>query len=297
MTHARRSLITHEPDRLMSSPSPRNPSRLTCFALFAVVVTLAGTPTRARAQADIRNTDVGRPIRIEDAYAIDRSLLDVHVAPITVAWARGSGAAWRLEPEVTFGLVPRTQIEVGAPVAFRDETFGLAGVNVGALYNLNAETTSWPALGVRGAVLLPVGQFGPARSYPSLKAIMTRTFDWARMNVNASYTFGTAPTEDVTADAPEVRRWLVGGAVDRSFVQQTVLLAAETFLEQPLDDAADPVWTVGAGLRYHLTPSWSIDAGIGTAVNGDARPVFLTFGIARSMAIRMLMPGMGRWGS
>ena len=265
--------------------------------MIAVALTLGGTPTRADAQADVRNTDAGRPIQIEDAYAIDRYLLDVHVAPIAVAWARGSGAAWRVEPEVTFGLVPRTQIEVGAPVAFRDETVGLAGVNVSALYNLNAETTSRPALAVRGGVLMPIGQLAPARTYPSLKAIMTRTFDWARMNVNAHYTFGTAPVEDVAADAPEVRRWLVGGAVDRSFVQQTVLLMAETFMEQPLDDAADPVWTVGAGLRYHVTPSWAIDAGIGTAVNGNARPVFLTFGIARSMAIRMLMPGMGRWGS
>lgn len=266
-----------------------------CIAMAAGVACLL-TPSLAGAQADVYNTDAGRPVRTEDAYAIDRYLLDLYLAPVSVASGQDRGERWRVEPGATLGLVPRTQLEVSLPVAYRDGTIGIAGLDVNALYNLNAETSSWPALGVRGGVLMSAGQFGPERAYPSLKAIATRTFDWARMHVNAGYTFGAAPLEDVGSDAAAPRRWVVGGAVDRSFPLRSLLLAAETYLEQPLDETSDVMWTVGAGLRYQFAPPWLIEAGIGGGLNGNARPLFLTFGIARSTSIKMLMPGMGRWG-
>lgn len=259
---------------------------------------LAASP--AAAQTDYYNTDRGRPLRIEDAYATERFALDLHLAPLTIE-RRDGRTEWSLEPEVAYGLLPRTQLEVGLPIAVRDDgtgrRAGLSGLDVSALYNVNAETT-WPAFGVRAGTLIPFGRFAPARPHASLQGIATRSFRSARLHANVAYTFGDEPARvdaRLGGDA-DLSRWTSGIAIDKTFPLQSLLLAAEVYAAQPLADGANPAWHTGAGMRYQLTPYYSVDAGLHRKLTGDDRGWSVTFGVARVVGVRVLSRGDGRWG-
>lgn len=263
-------------------------------ALCAAAV-LAAAP--AGAQTDYYNTDTGRPIRIEDAYATERYSLDLHLAPFTVARDRAGSYRWSVEPELAYGLLPRTQVEVGLPVALRDGSragsIGIEGLDLSALYNFNVETQSFPALGVRAGVRLPVGQFAPERAHATVQGMATRTFRWARFHVNSAYTFGSAPALD--APPAELTRWVTGVAADRTFVLQSFLVTAEVFAAEPLMRGAETEWNVGGGIRYQLTPYLSADAGLSQQLSGAERGTALTLGLARVLGVRVMPPGLGRW--
>ncbi|MFN2564642.1 MAG: hypothetical protein ABR499_06465, partial [Gemmatimonadaceae bacterium] len=182
---------------------------------FAGAAALALLAPPAFAQTDYYNTDAGRPVQIEDAYPVERRAFELQAAPLRLERSRGGVYRWGIEPEVAFGILPRTQIEVGFPLAFIDagageRTTGLAGIDVSALYNLNTETTI-PALGIAAGVVLPAGGLAPDEAYASVKGIATRTFSWARFHVNGEYTFGSRPTAaDESAGVAELSRWLAG---------------------------------------------------------------------------------------
>src|SRR5512138_1303733 len=110
-----------------------------------------GLPLVARAQTDYYNTDRNRPIRIEDAYPTERYSFDAHLAPFRLERSKGGVYSWSVDPEVAYGVLPRTQLEVGLPLAYTDlgasrRRVGVAGLDVSVLYNLNAETSAIPAL-------------------------------------------------------------------------------------------------------------------------------------------------------
>ena len=244
----------------------------------------------AAAQTDYYNTDAGRPIQIEDAYAVERRALELQVAPLRLERARGGTYQWGVEPEVAVGILPRTQLEVGLPLAFVDagagaRAAGLAGVDLSVLHNLNVET-SIPALAVVADVLLPAGALGPDRAYPSLKGIATRTFSWARFHVNAQYTFGdrlpaaSAAASRVGPLAAELARWTGGVAVDRTFPLRSLLVSGELVARRPLREGEDVEWNSAAGLRYQLSPRVAADAGGGYRLTGDDAGWFATFGAA-----------------
>ena len=271
------------------------------YAVAAAVSFAFSTGTEA--QATYRNTDIGRPLRLEDAVPLDRYALDLHVSPVALAWSDGA-RWWAVTPGATYGILPRTQIDVSVPVASSDwgagRRTGLAGVNLGALRNLMRERSMLPAVAVRGSVLLPLGSAGPASTHPSLAALATRTLRLVRVHGNAQYSF--RDSRDATADearrtaAAGVVRWRTGVAVDRAFPRRSLLLAAETYATQPLDESRDAHWTVGAALRYQLTAAVTADLGLSVQVSGPERPWSLNLGLGRVTAIRSLMPGLGPWG-
>ena len=262
-------------------------------------------PAGAAAQTGYYNTDVGRPIRVEDAYAVERYALDLHLAPLRLE--RGDGVtAGLVTPEATYGLVPRTQVELGVPILYRDpgdgrERAGVAGIELTALYNINAETRTLPAFGVRAGVLMPVGPLAPERMLPSFKGIVTRSLWGARLHLNVQYTFGDEP-DDAAADRTAalaglgVSRWLTGAAIDRAFAFRSLLVTAEAFAAQPLVDTADVQWNAGAGLRYQLTSTITVDAGIGRRLTGADQAWYVTLGLARIVSTRAIFPGRGAWG-
>lgn len=264
-------------------------------AAFLIVASLPALRT-VGAQTDYYNTDAGRPIRIEDAYATERHSLDLHLAPLTIERGRSGEYRWSVEPELAYGLLPRTQVELGVPVAWRKggaSRVGLAGIKLSALYNFNVETQTLPAFGIRAGVLLPVGQLAPAQGHATVQGMATRTFRWARLHVNSAYTFGEAAlTDDAAA---ELTRWTTGIAADRTFVLQSFLVTGEVLASKPLASPGRTEWTMGAGIRYQLTPYTSFDAGISQQLNGAERATALTFGLARVLGVRVLPPGLGRW--
>ena len=269
--------------------------RLRALGLAAGIV-VAGIARPANAQTDYYNTDAGRPVRIEDAYPTERYAFELQLAPARLERARGGIYAWGVEPEIAYGLLPRTHLEIGVPLAYidvpgGDGRTGVAGIEVSALHNLNAETAGLPAFAVAGQAILPAGEFGPDAVFSSVTALVTRTFPGIRVHANGQYTVGD---EDDAGSSLELSRWLAGVAIDRAFPLRSTLITAEAFAEQPLDDDADLVWTVGAGLRKQRTPRLAIDAGLGRRLTGDEQGWYVTAGAAYAFSIRALMPGGGR---
>lgn len=270
--------------------------RATIHAAGLLTVAALSAFRAAGAQTDYYNTDTGRPLRIEDAYATERYSLDLHLAPLTIARSRGGDYHWSVEPELAYGLLPRTQVELGVPLVWKaggDSPLGLAGVQLSALHNFNVETRTFPALGIRAGVLLPVGPLAPEQGHATVQGMATRTFRWARLHLNSAYTFGDAAVTDDAAAG--LTRWTIGMAVDRTFVLQSFLITGEVFASEPLASQGRTEWTLGAGLRYQLTPYTSFDAGISQQLDGSERATALTFGLARVLGIRVLPPGLGRW--
>lgn len=261
-------------------------------AAAALMVSAAARP--AAAQTDYYNTDRGRPVRVEDAAPVERYAFELQLAPVRLEREGGGAYTWEIAPELAYGILPRTQVEVGLPFAFADggegeaRTEGLAGIEIAALHNLNVETRTLPALAVAAEVLLPVGSLAPDETYTSLKGIATRTFSWARFHVNGQYTFG--PDAGAGDRVGEASRWMAGIAVDRTLPLRSLLLTADVFAEQPLVDDEEPGWTAEAGFRYQTSPQFNIDAGIGRRFTGGDQGWFLTFGAAHAFAVRSLLP-------
>jgi hypothetical protein len=258
--------------------------------LFALVL-----PIVASAQTDYYNTDSRRPITIEDAYATERYAFELQLAPLRLERSRGGIYNWGIEPELAYGILPRTHVELGFPMAYIDlgasrRRAGLAGIELSLLHNLNVETRTLPAFGLVGDVLTPVGGLGPDKTYASAKAIATRTLGWARFHVNGQYTFGSSPTPSAGAGAIELSRWLAGVAVDKTFPLNAMLITVEVFTRQPIHSDEDVEWNAGAGIRYQVNPNFALDAGVGKRLTGDDQSWFVTFGLARAFAIRALMP-------
>lgn len=264
---------------------------------LAVGIGLAGQVTPALGQTDYYNTDAARPVRVEDAFPVERYAFEAQVAPLRLERRSGGGYHWEVEPELAYGLLPRTHVEVGLPLLFPDggaeeERFGVGGIDLSLFHNLNAETRTLPALAVAAEAVLPVGRHAPDRLYPSIKAIATRTFRLARIHVNGAYTVGSTP--DAAAEVGETARWMAGLAVDRALPLSAALVIADVFLEEPLHAGAELAWTAELGTRYQLNPFFALDAGVGRRFTGAHQGWFITFGAARVFALRALMPGGAR---
>ena len=266
-------------------------------AAAAVLVFAAAEP--AHAQTDYYNTDSGRPLTIEDAAPTERYAFELQLAPIRLERMRGGIYQWEVEPELAYGILPRTQIEIAFPLSYRDaggssSTSGLAGISLSALHNLNTET-SIPALAFSGKVLLPAGGLGPDEAVFSAKAIATRTFRWARFHVNGEYSFGADDPSDSAADdgkaaGGETLRWLAGIAVDKTFPLRSFLVGAEIFARKTRSNENNPEWNAALGVRRQLSPAFSVDAGIGRQLSGGDRSWFATLGIAHAFTLRSLLP-------
>jgi hypothetical protein len=265
-------------------------TRAFCRNIGLATAFMVATAT-AHAQTEYYNTDRGRPFQIEDAYVTERRGVEVKLAPLRLERTSGGAYHWGIDPEIAWGFLPRTQMEIGAPLAFNEvgsrRQSGLAGLDISVMHNLNVETRAWPALALRADVLAPVGGLAPAQAYPSLTGVVTRTGRWGRVHLNAQYTAGgalsatsAAPQTTAPLGVPELSRWLAGFAIDRTFPLRSTLIGGELFARKPLI-AGEPIeYDAGAGVRYQLSPMLALDAGLGRRLNGDAEGWYVTFGSA-----------------
>lgn len=252
-----------------------------------VLVMAALAPSVAVGQTDYYNTDRGRPLRVEDAYPVERRAFELQAAPLRLERSTGGVYHWSVEPELAYGLLPRTQVEIGVPLSYVDvagvRRSGVTGLEASVLHNLNLETTI-PALGVSAGAHLPVGGFAGDEAYFSFKGIATKTLSWVRFHLNGEYTLGDEPSATSPA-LVEASRWMAGLSLDKTFPLKSLLLGAEIVVEQPLDAAADQVLGAGAGMRYQWSPRWAMDAGIGRRFTGDDGTWFVTFGSAYAFGL------------
>ena len=276
------------------------------LALVTVPVLLVG-PSPVRAQTDYYNSDAGRPLTIEDAYALERRSIEIQAAPLRLERVRGRTYRWGIEPEVAIGLFPRTQLEIGVPLAVIEDgpalgggrRAGAAGVDVSLLYNLNRETRL-PAFAVAVGGLLPAGALGPDSPYGSVKGIMTRTFPGAtrihanvQANVGPRLSLPAGSADPVGGNVLELSRWLAGVAVDRPLALRSVLLGAEVFARAPIVRGQALEWNAGVGARWQADVRWTMDAGLGRHLTGDDRGWYLTIGGAYAMGWPWRAPQAG----
>lgn len=260
-------------------------------SLRVATVLLLGhaTASFASAQTDYFNTDAGRPIRIEDAYAIERRAIELQVAPLRLERERSGNYKWGVEPEIALGLFARTQVEIGFPLVHAEgprgtRTTALAGIEMSALYNLNAETRI-PALAIAADVVIPAGPLGPSTSIPTVKAIATKTFPWARFHVNGQMTFADdAATGGASGVVPpanaEFSRWMAGIAIDKTLPLKSMLFTAEVVASEPFQAGSAQRLDVAGGSRIQLSPRVAFDVGGGYRLKGDEQGWFLTTGAA-----------------
>ena len=292
------SCVVFRVHRMCRPPSSTGATRMLIAAGF-----LAACAPSAKAQTDFYNTDRGRPVQIEDAYVTERYAFELKLAPVRLERTRGGTYNWGVEPEIALGIFPRTQIELGLPLAFIEQgsqrRSGIAGLDLSAMHNFNVETEGLPALALRGDVLAPVGNLAPDRVYSSLTGIATRTYRWARFHVNGQYTFGASPTSTTVSTtatlggprAIEVSRWLAGAAIDKAFPLSSTLITAELYGRKPLISSEDVEYTAGAGTRFQVSPTLALDGGFGRRLNGPEQGWYVTFGSAYAFGVRSLFPG------
>jgi hypothetical protein len=260
-------------------------SRLVPAALTACA--LLGAPAAAAAaQTDWYNTDRGRPLLVEDAVAVERHAVELQVAPLRLSRHRDR-YEWGVEPEVAWGVLPRTQLEVGAPIVAEDRAgrsrTALAGVSVSALHALVTETLALPAIALAADVLLPVGGAGPDRTITTVGLLATRTTVHGRIHVNGRVALGGSRAAD--AAVGEAARWFTGVALDRPLPLRSVLLAVEGYAFEPLAGGARTAAGVGTGVRVAVSPRLTLDTGVGRRFSGDDTAWSFTTGLALAFAV------------
>jgi hypothetical protein len=284
----------------LAATAARVRARRLVHAVGAAAALIAAAP-HLGAQTDYYNTDLGRPLQVEDYLSLERYGLELQAAPLRVERAHGGVYNWGIEPELAYGIFPRTHVEVGLPLAYVDagpiggHVSGLAGVDVSLFHQLNVETAI-PGLAVVGQALLPAGGLGPDKAYASVKGIATRTMSWARVHANAQYTFGSrlpaagGEGRALGGGAVELSQWLAGLAVDRTFPLRSLLVGGGLTARQPLRRGEDTELSSTVGARYQLSPRWNIDAGLGRRLTGDARGWYATFGTSYAFGLPFLIP-------
>jgi hypothetical protein len=231
---------------------------------------------------DHKNLDEGRPLRLEDAYAISTGEIALEAGAGFTLRRRGADRGF-FPIELLYGALPNFQIGVGTTLSTDpreiDEPTKSGDVRIGALYNFNQETLVMPAFGVKLEVELPTGVESKGVDV-EVKGIVTKSFERLSLHFNAAYLFLT----DSGRGERDGRYELVLGASypvgAPRFTRATLI--ADVFTEQATHRGESNVVGTELGLRYQLTPSIVWDVGVGTEFAGpsDRSPFFFTTGFS-----------------
>jgi len=174
-------------------------------ALFLISVALSAS-VKSEAQSSYRNLDGGHPVRVEDAIVTERYGLDVDL--VNLRYDELSDLRTRLlwEPELSYGVLPRTEIWLRLPVYYRERTSvprgGVAGLGAGVMYQFNLENELLPATAISTEFFKPAGPNALPMSY-SLRTLLTRSFAPGRIHLNASIaTFAVVPAPSLIITCP-----------------------------------------------------------------------------------------------
>ena len=264
------------------------PGPLPVIALLTVAVSVAcGSPEQAHAQEDFRHLDEGRPLRVEDAYAIKFREWEWEFG-LRAAGVEGGAATGGGTFELKTGLFRNAQLgfEVHGEAARLDGTTnsGVEEIAFHFLYNINREGRRMPAVGLRADLALP-GTGDLAIERPELRAkwMATRSFGSTRMHVNGARRW--------TLESTEPHEWEAGVALDHTLGLSSRLLAGDVFVQIP-DEGRAVVW-VDVGARLQLTRQSVLDVGVFSRVDtwdADVPNLGLTLGISRGFGVRSLTP-------
>jgi hypothetical protein len=109
---------------------------------------------------DHTNLDEGRPLRLEDAYAIADGEIAIEVGGGFSLQRRGSNQGV-FPAEILYGAYPNLQLSVGTTLATDprdiDDRPKSGDLQLSALYNFNQETIGLPAFALKVGVDTPTG--------------------------------------------------------------------------------------------------------------------------------------------
>lgn len=247
-----------------------------------------------RAQIDYRNLDDDRPVVTEDAYPVERYAFEFLI-PYRFEDEAGDHQLHVTVPELAYGVARNAQLGIKLPFSAVHEggetDWGLAGVRLFGLYNLNTESRWLPALSVRVDAAFPVGSLAGNNTRYAVKAIATRSWGRVRLHLNAARGFGS---EDNLGTAEPLNRWSGSVALDRTFFRSSFLLIGEVATAQAVDNAPVAV-NASIGGRWQWTPTLVLDVGVTRRLRSGAGPdLGLTVGFSHAFALRALMPAGAR---
>ncbi len=173
----------------------------------ALICSTLSVSVSARAQTSYYNLDAGRPLRIEDATPTAFNDLGLQLAPFRVERYVDGLMRYRVEPKLSYGILPLTELEIRMPVLTvvpRDSgsrpVTGIASLGIGASHALTMEGTAVPAIAIAGEWLAPVGRFAAPRSSVGFEALLTKTFVAGRIHMNVGAgTYSVQPTAAVAS--------------------------------------------------------------------------------------------------
>jgi hypothetical protein len=247
-----------------------------CMVAVLIVIPVAALAI------DHKNLDEGRPLRLEDAYAISTGEIALEAGAGFTLRRRGADRGF-FPIEVLYGAFANFQVGVGTTLSTDpreiDEPTKSGDLRIGALYNLNQETLVMPAFGVKLEVEVPTGVDSNGVDV-EIKGIVTKSFERLSVHFNAAYLFLT----DSGRGERDGRYEVVLGASypigAPKFTRAT--LVADVFTEQSTHRGESNVVGTEIGVRYQLTPSMVWDVGVGTEFSGpsDRSPFFLSTGLS-----------------
>jgi hypothetical protein len=219
---------------------------------------------------DHKNLDEGRPLRVEDAYAISTGEIAVEAGAGFSLRRRGPDRGF-FPIELLYGALPNFQIGIGTTLLTDpreiDERGKSGDLRIGALYNFNQETLVMPAFGAKLEVELPTGVDSKGVDV-ELKGIITRSFERLSVHLNAGYQFFTDTRHGERDGRYELELCASYPIGAPHFTRAT--LVADVFTEQSTHRGESNVVGAALGLRYQLTPRMVWDAGVGTEFAGPA---------------------------
>jgi hypothetical protein len=231
---------------------------------------------------DHGNLDEGRPLRLEDAYAISTGEITLETGAGFALLRRGADRGF-FPIEVLYGALPNLQIGIGTTLSTHphdiDEPVKSGDLRLSALYNLNQETLIMPAFGVKLDVNVPTGVDAKGVAL-ELKGIVTKSIERLSLHFNAGYLVLT----DAWREERDGRYELVLGASyplgAPRYTRATIV--ADVFTEQSAHHGEANTVGVELGFRYQVTRTIVWDAGVGTEFAGpaDRSRFILTTGVS-----------------
>src|SRR5262245_16433595 len=267
------------PRPAVATKTRRRPMLRRISAVLGLWVAVSGGPAYA---IDHKNLDEGRPLRLDDAYAISTGEVEIEAGTGVTVPRRGP-ARGVFPIEIVYGALPNLQVGIGTALTTDPTTVDEPGksgdLELNALYNFNQETLTLPAFGVRLEVNLPTGVESRGVEV-EVKGIVTKSVGRLSVHLNGGYQFLT----DADSSERDGRyKFALGASYPLGAPLYTrATLIADVFTEQAIHRGQDNVVGAEIGMRYQVTPRLVWDVGLGTefAGPGDRSKFFFTTGLS-----------------
>lgn len=241
-------------------------------SIVTVLIVAAVRPLSVGAQVDYRNLDAERPLRVTDAYPVERYAFEASL-PYEMGFT-GGRTSHALRPHLDYGIGRNLMVGLGAELVQGSTDAG--AMEAGVLWNLRRETLTWPAISV---VVDAITDFDQASV--TMGGLATRSFGRTRLHFNTAARVASASR----GLPPASSDWWAGVAWDYTILRSSTVVAAELTAEGIGDES---FVDLGVGFRRQISPAVVLFGGVSQAVQGEGTRFNL--GLSQAFGIAGLMP-------